>query len=658
MKTGLFCLICFSIPLLFSHCTAPKTSMRAPYYSPGPLPAIDASKLKGHLIVLDPGHGGAMPGAIGKAGLMEKDINLEVALRLRKKLTQAGARVVLTRETDRDFLPKPGAHVREDLKRRTDIADSILPDLFVSIHHNAEDAKDTIPDTTKTFYKMGDTGPSLDAAIYIHKYFTTMLGMAGNNLSMGNYFVLRNTHVPAVLGEPSYISTAEVEAVLKNPAKLEIEADAYFRGIAEWFKNGFPKITYLDYDSSANLLMATVQSDADLNPNAGEFILDGKRLPFNIEGNRILAPISGILENGYHTATLRVVNTNGNSSSIRERKFGLNRLPVLLNVFYNPPVGRAGQIVPVRVSVSDALGMPVMDGTLISSSLDQKTITRNGRGTLYPVYGKQSKLTVTCGDAACEFMIKTSIGSFPVLQGFVKSGNNALRANLLCYPGGIPTASDENGFFECPDSIKQIKFSCMGYQDTLVEVDKSKTNQILLKKFENGILFGKRIVLDPEFGGLENGGTGPSGERASDINRLIAENTRTRLQKAGAVVVMAREGDRSVTVSDRIELANEPLADVYILIHCDTDETKPYVAHYPNSQFGGNLSQAIIKAAMRDFNPERREIINFITQQTPCTCAMVSFVSTQLTNPMDLKRIDGVSESIFNGLLLFFKTPF
>ncbi len=207
------------------------------YYSPGPLPDVNTSGLNGKVILLDPGHGGTMSGAVGKGGLMEKDVNLKVALFLRDMLLKGGARVYMTRDTDRDFLPEPGAHVKMDLMRRSEISDSIQPDLFLSIHHNAKDASDTLPDTTKAFYKMGDIGPSLDAAIKIEKYFTIMLGMPQNALSFGNYSVLRNTHAPAVLGEPSFISNPEVEAVLRDDNKLKVEADAYFMSAKSIIEN-------------------------------------------------------------------------------------------------------------------------------------------------------------------------------------------------------------------------------------------------------------------------------------------------------------------------------------------------------------------------------------------------------------------------------------
>ncbi|NTU52053.1 MAG: N-acetylmuramoyl-L-alanine amidase, partial [Candidatus Aminicenantes bacterium] len=78
-------------------------------------------------VVIDPGHGGQHPGAIGKSGLQEKEVNLAVALALKDLLAKAGIDAILTRESDVDVA----------LERRTVIANQKRADLFVSIHSNA-----------------------------------------------------------------------------------------------------------------------------------------------------------------------------------------------------------------------------------------------------------------------------------------------------------------------------------------------------------------------------------------------------------------------------------------------------------------------------------------------------------------------------------------
>ncbi len=80
-----------------------------------------------HTVVLDPGHGGSDPGAIGVGGLREKDVTLDLALDLRRRLEDRGFRVVLTRDRDRTL----------SLEERTAFAEGVGGDVYISLHVNA-----------------------------------------------------------------------------------------------------------------------------------------------------------------------------------------------------------------------------------------------------------------------------------------------------------------------------------------------------------------------------------------------------------------------------------------------------------------------------------------------------------------------------------------
>ena len=100
--------------------------------APGPGPVVEPPRLPADLrplqtVVLDPGHGGNDPGAIGVGGLREKDVTLRLALALRPKLEARGFSVVMTRNGDRTL----------SLEERTAIAEAAGGDVFVSLHANA-----------------------------------------------------------------------------------------------------------------------------------------------------------------------------------------------------------------------------------------------------------------------------------------------------------------------------------------------------------------------------------------------------------------------------------------------------------------------------------------------------------------------------------------
>ncbi len=83
-------------------------------------------------VVIDPGHGGDFRGCKGRNGLCEKEVNLDVAKRLRELLEEKDIKVVMTRTTDRSL----SANLNEDLRARVEVGNREQPDLFISIHAN------------------------------------------------------------------------------------------------------------------------------------------------------------------------------------------------------------------------------------------------------------------------------------------------------------------------------------------------------------------------------------------------------------------------------------------------------------------------------------------------------------------------------------------
>lgn len=110
-------------------------------------------------VVLDPGHGGSAPGAVGPSGLTEKEVNLAVALKVRDGLERLGATVVMTRETDHDVTTKV----------RGLIAEAIDPALFVSIHHNGGGTPGGELPGTIAFTKAGSSHATRFGGLFFHE---------------------------------------------------------------------------------------------------------------------------------------------------------------------------------------------------------------------------------------------------------------------------------------------------------------------------------------------------------------------------------------------------------------------------------------------------------------------------------------------------------
>ncbi len=190
----------------------------------------------GRLIVVDPGHGGDDPGAVGRTGAFEKDIVLAVAKNLASILSQAGAEAVLTRENDLD-LSDAGLydlHVRkmQDLSRRVALANNREADLFISIHVNS--FPDVQENGAQAFSQPGSTeGRKLSRAIQ-HE-LNRFLAYPGREAKQVDYYICRMVKMPGSIVEIGFISNPEEEKLMLDPNYQYRTAWAIYAGIVRYF---------------------------------------------------------------------------------------------------------------------------------------------------------------------------------------------------------------------------------------------------------------------------------------------------------------------------------------------------------------------------------------------------------------------------------------
>lgn len=187
--------------------------------------------LAGKRIVLDPGHGGTDPGAIGPGGTQEKDVTLPIALAVRDLLVKAGAKVWLTRDTDRDVYA-PNDSAVEELGARVAVANANQADVFISIHANA--STDASATGTGTYYyrKSGYDGMLAD---YIQRSVVAATGLADRGTVAANLYVTKRTRMPAVLVETAFISNPREEKLLATPAFQQRLAAGIVNGLDQFF---------------------------------------------------------------------------------------------------------------------------------------------------------------------------------------------------------------------------------------------------------------------------------------------------------------------------------------------------------------------------------------------------------------------------------------
>lgn len=194
--------------------------------------------LSGKIILLDPGHGGPDGGA-GDKKTQEKDIALNVSLKVRDYLQQQGALVIMTRETDKDLASgdTKGYSRRkvEDLKNRLKVINDSDTDLFVSIHLNA------IPSSrwsgAQTFYAPHHE-ENERAAKFIQEELRRNLGNTTRKAKpLSQIYILKSAKKPGALVEVGFLSNPTEKANLKKDSYQEKIATSIYKGIIRYFTN-------------------------------------------------------------------------------------------------------------------------------------------------------------------------------------------------------------------------------------------------------------------------------------------------------------------------------------------------------------------------------------------------------------------------------------
>jgi len=169
-------------------------------------------------IVIDPGHGGQDPGAVGPSGVREKDVNLSVSRKLGDLMLAGGIQVHFTRLTDQEV----------SLADRANMANNIGADYFISIHANA--ATSPTAHGTETYHYPGST-KGRELAQSVQEELVAATGLTNRGVKEENFYVLRVTSMPAILVELAFISNPEEEKLLTSSEFQNICARAIWDGV-------------------------------------------------------------------------------------------------------------------------------------------------------------------------------------------------------------------------------------------------------------------------------------------------------------------------------------------------------------------------------------------------------------------------------------------
>ncbi len=182
------------------------------------------------VIVIDPGHGGEDPGKVGVNGALEKDINLQIAQKLKTKLEANGLEVKMTREDD--IVPDKKS---EDMQARLAFIEKEKPILAVSIHQNSY-PDEAIHGAQVFYYTNSELGKGAAEAVQ-----SALLEMDETNSrkikANAEYFLLKKTSVPLIIVECGFLSNSqEANDLLLDEYQEEI-AKSICNGVLKWLDN-------------------------------------------------------------------------------------------------------------------------------------------------------------------------------------------------------------------------------------------------------------------------------------------------------------------------------------------------------------------------------------------------------------------------------------
>ena len=193
-----------------------------------------AQKTEQFCVVIDAGHGGDDPGKIGINGALEKEVNMQIAEKLKMFLEASDVKVVMTRESDGGLYDENASNKKvQDMKRRIQIIEEAQPNLAVSIHQNSYHQE--LVSGGQVFYYTGSVkGKRL--AETVQRRFDYVLGAQNTRKAKENssYYLLLHVKCPIVIVECGFLSNWQEAARLNSPEYQDRMAWTIHMGVMEY----------------------------------------------------------------------------------------------------------------------------------------------------------------------------------------------------------------------------------------------------------------------------------------------------------------------------------------------------------------------------------------------------------------------------------------
>jgi len=562
-------------------------------------------------VVIDPGHGGQSTGAVGPSGLLEKELNLKLALLLKDRL-ESKFQVFLTREEDVDI----------PLEERVKFAESIDADIFVSIHFNADALKNPNLNRTEIYFPFEESGPSKDLGETICEEFRNRFDIPCIGPIPSRYTVLRGKTPVKVLIECSYITNSEEEQRLVKEKRLEEISGIISDSLVKFGELGYCRYTGFVVRYEA----ITFTFSEEVSVDKIEVLVDEEEFRyFTVKGKEV-ALLREYLLGGKHLIEIKGETLSGRS------------LPHVMEIIeLEPKVDYfTASILPfagyqlLKIRAYDKHLNPIPEGVRLSIEKIEASVRAVRRGIYRPgeletiveakreISDKTGSFYILLKGVKDEIKLNFSIGNLDGrlsvenvpkrktnITGFVydEITREPLKG-VLIEGEDFVTFSEEFGIFELERSKEEEKekvvFKKDGYYDLEAELSPETVDKIYMKPLYNGVLLNKRILVDidnRDF--LEPYSLKRSWE--------IAENLALLIKHAGGIPILTRsypwqEIDDYVKVKRAVrEGVDASLQISNSKLHVKDDF---YVFYYERSEDSKKLAEDVSKVKLFRDDPK------------------------------------------------------
>lgn len=187
-------------------------------------------------VVIDPGHGGNDPGKVSSGGILEKDLNLQIAFKLKDELDARGIESLILRTDDSNLATEGATNKKSsDMKNRVAIINDVSPDILISVHQNS--FSDPGVRGPQVFYN-STSGDSEEYALLLQEKLNAINPDCSRKAkSDDELYILAKSVCPAVIVECGFLSSPEDVAILSSDSyQLEL-AGTIARSVEAWLKN-------------------------------------------------------------------------------------------------------------------------------------------------------------------------------------------------------------------------------------------------------------------------------------------------------------------------------------------------------------------------------------------------------------------------------------